>query len=399
MTTRTLLPLLALIVASLTFAADWPCLGGPAATSHSSETGLRTDWAANPPKELWRRALSDDGYAGPSVAGGTLFVIDHVGADDIVLALDVKTGVEIWRHAYPDTAKANYGFSRATPTVDGNRVYIQGRQGYLACLDVATGKPIWTRDLVKDLGGAPPRWLFSTSPLVDGDSLIVLPGGANLVAALDAKTGAVRWQSGGADGASYGTPSIATLFGVRQYVVWSAAGLQGLDPATGARLWKHDVASRLGIHCARPVAVGGDKLFVTTGYGVGCLLLDLADKTPKVVWTNDKVLSRIQSPIYLGGNIYCTGEQKALVCLDPATGAVRWSQPGFGWGGMLAIDGKLLVMDEKSGDLALATVNPEKYEELARITPLGAESRTAPVVTDGLLLVRNKTSIAVLNLK
>ncbi|MCX7886502.1 MAG: PQQ-binding-like beta-propeller repeat protein, partial [Verrucomicrobiae bacterium] len=222
------------LVAQALLAADWPNFLGPTRNSLSPETGLNKNWSTYPPRELWRVPMNDDGYAGPSVANGKVFIVDHRGDKDVVRALDLRTGKDVWTYSYNDRAKPNYGFARATPTVEGGKVYTVSRFGWVHCLDEKTGSLIWRKDVVAQFKGIIPRWEMAWSAVVDGDKLIVVPGGDGAaVAALDKNTGATVWKGGGSDKPGYATPVVATLHGVKQYVVFTAFHLIGVDAASG----------------------------------------------------------------------------------------------------------------------------------------------------------------------
>ena len=166
------------MASSVAPAADWPRFRGPNADGLSPETGLNRDWAAKPPALLWKAEMGDDGYAGPAVSGGRVFIVDHKGSDDVVRAIDLKSGADVWTYAYAESAKGNYGFARATPAVDGGKVYTLSRLGEINCLDEKTGKLAWSTNITKAFKGQMPSWQLSMSPFIDGKKLILCPGGA-----------------------------------------------------------------------------------------------------------------------------------------------------------------------------------------------------------------------------
>ncbi|MCE5216823.1 PQQ-binding-like beta-propeller repeat protein, partial [bacterium] len=173
-----LLLALACVAATCTaLAADWPQFRGPNADGIAPDTGLNKDWAQKPPKVLWRLPLGDGGYAGPSVAKGLVYVIDHEGKQDIVRALKLDTGEEAWRFAYDDTDRNNYGFSRSTPVYSDGMLYTISRMGWVHCLKADTGEKVWAKNLIADFHGKKPQWDYSMSAKIDGDRLIVMPGG------------------------------------------------------------------------------------------------------------------------------------------------------------------------------------------------------------------------------
>ncbi|NQT20769.1 MAG: PQQ-binding-like beta-propeller repeat protein, partial [Planctomycetes bacterium] len=161
------------------FASDWPRFLGPSATGISTETGINKSWNEKPPKELWRLNLTDGGFAGPAAAGGKVFIIDHKGTNDIVRALDLTTGEEAWAFTYSEPGASNFGFARSTPAVDNGKVYTLSRSGQLHCLNAADGKKIWSKNIVAEYKGKAPKWLMSMSPAIDGDKLVMTPGGPN----------------------------------------------------------------------------------------------------------------------------------------------------------------------------------------------------------------------------
>jgi len=378
---------------------EWPNFRGPNHDGKSAETGINKDWKAKPPKELWRITLGDDGYAGPSVAAGKLFIIDHEGADDVVRAVDIKTGKDVWSFRYPDARKGNYGFSRSTPAYDNGKLYTLSRVGNLHCLDAEKGTKIWQRNIKQDFQGVFGSWEYAYSPLVDGKNLIVCPGGPNAaVVALDKETGKDVWKGGGSDQAGYATPVIATIGGKRQYVVFTGEGLVGIDPGGGAALWKFPWVTAHKVNAATPIVIG-DSVFIASGYGVGCALVKIEGNNAKQVWHNKEIKAHFSSAILHDGMIYGTGDPGELVCLDPKTGAGRWHQKGFEKGGIVAVDGVLIAQDGAGGDLIMVKLDPTKYEELGRIKPLGGQSWTTPIIADGKIFVRNKQALVALDLK
>jgi outer membrane protein assembly factor BamB len=393
--------LLAGLISATAYASDWAQFRGPNANGISTETGISKDWNSNPPKMLWKTAMTDDGYAGPSVAGGKVFIIDHKGQQDIVRAIDIKTGEDIWQYKYPDAAKENYGFSKATPVAENNRVYTSSWEGIINCLDATTGKPIWTRDVFTDFKGKKPNWLYAWSLLLDGNKVIACPGGLNAaMVALDKKTGATIWAGGGSDPAGYVTPIIATIGGKRQYVLLTGVSLIGVDPDNGKLLWSQPWKTPMAITGAEPIVIG-NSIFVTSGYKFGCGLVEVKDGATSLKYQNKDMQCRFSSPILLGGYVYGVSEPDpgSLTCMDPMTGVVKWRKPGFDFGGMICVDGVLLVLDGKSGIMTMVKPAPDSYRQLGTFTPIGGQSWTAPIVSDGNLIVRTKDTLACFSLK
>lgn len=379
-------------------AADWPQFRGPACNGISPEKGIRRTWRPAP-RLLWQTRMSDNGYAGPSVAGGRVYIVDHQGRNDVVRAIDLNTGKDVWRFAYPDAANDNYGFARATPTVNGGKVYTLSRTGMVHCLDAARGKKIWGYNIITTFQGKPGGWDLAGSPFIDGNQLILVPGGATAtVVAVNKNTGKPIWRCAANDAAGYATPVLATLAGKRQYLIFSATKLFGVETRTGRLLWSVPWKTQYDVNAASPIAIG-NSVFITSNYGHGCALVDVTPSGARIRWQNREIQSQFSTPILARGMLFSTSDPGNLVCLDPRTGRVAWKQRGFEKGGIAAVDGMLIVVDGSNGDVALVSLDTARYRELGRFRPLGGQSWTAPVIADGKLILRNKQTLACFSLK
>jgi outer membrane protein assembly factor BamB len=379
--------------------SDWPRFRGPDANGISPEKGINKDWQRRPPKLLWKAAMHDDGYAGPSVANGLVYILDHEGKTDVLRALRLADGGEVWRYKYEDADRPVYGYSRATPTVDAGRVYAFSRLGKLHCVEARTGKFLWSRDLIAEFKGQRPMWDLAASPLIDGRKLVVCVGGPNAaIVALDKATGKTLWHGGGSEKPAYSTPLIATIGGRRQYVTMDAEGAVGYSTENGALLWHFPWKPTDGTNVACPVIIG-DSIFITASYRVGCALLDVRGGEAKARWRTDEMNAHISTPVFYGGFLYGTGDPGQLMCLDPATGRARWKQSGFEKGGIVVVDGTIIAVNGGSGDVVMVELTPERYHELGRIVPLGGQSWTSPIVAQGRLIVRNRSTLACLDLR
>jgi len=378
---------------------DWPKWRGPNGDGISPETGINKNWAETPPKVLWKVDLGDDGFAGPSVADGMLFIIDHRGGNDVVRAIDIDTGKDIWQFTYPDASKSNYGFSRSTPVYDEGRLYAFSRLGKIHCLDAKTGRKLWTRDVIADFKCRRPGWDMAMSPLIDGDQLILCTGAANAtVVALNKLTGKTIWQGGGSDKPGYASPVVATIDGTRQYVVFTGVSLIGVDAGDGKLLWSLPWKTSYDVNAPTPI-VTDEGIFITSGYKHGCALVKVAGGRARIVWQNKVIQSHFSTPVLIDGYIYGTTDPGRLVCLELATGKVIWSQKGFQKGGLVGVDGTIIVVDGAKGDVVMVKLTREGYRELGRFKPLGGQSWTAPIVAQGKLFVRNKGALVAIALK
>ena len=389
---------LCLSAAGMLWAADWPIFNGPTGNAMSTEKLLNTDWKAKPPTLLWKVDLTDDGYGGPSVADGKVFIIDHQGANGLVRAFAANTGAELWHYTYPDAKGEDHGYGRSTPTVDGAKVYALTRLGTILCLDEKTGMVIWSRDLIADFTGHRPIWDMAMSPFIDKDKLILSPGGTEAaVVALNKLTGATLWQGGGSDVPGYATPVLATINKQRQYVMFTKNAVMGVDTENGTRLWSYPWRTGADVNATAPIVLG-NSVFVTSAYGHGSALIDVSQTPPVALWQSKAIQSRFTRPIYADGFLYATTDGNHLMCVNAQTGEIKWQQPGFEWGGLIGIDGMLIVGDGRTGEVALIKMTPEAFQELGRITPLGGQSWAAPIIANGRLLVRNNHALACLDL-
>lgn len=377
---------------------DWPQFRGARGDAISHERGVNKNWKARPPKMLWKIGVGDQGFAGLSIAHDNVFFLDHDGKDDVVRALNLETGKEVWNYRYPESDKPKYGFARATPTVTGGKVYTFSRTGILTCLNETTGTFIWKVDVVKDLGGVLPYlWDASASPVVDGQKLIVVTGVPDKpIAAFDKNTGKVLWQGGAKDAASHSTPVIAKLDGKKQCIAFLGYNLQGIDPETGAPIWSFPWPSG---NIGQPIVIGSNSIFIATQYNVGCGLIDVTGARAQAHWKSKEFMAHFNTPILMGGYLYGTSDPGMLMCVEAATGKIVWKQEGFEKGGVLAVDRTLIAVNGSNGDIFQAELTPKGYRELGRMAGLGGQSWSPPIFAQGKLIVRNTKTMACWDLR
>jgi outer membrane protein assembly factor BamB len=392
-----LITICTLLAATLAvYAADWPQFLGPNANGVAPDTGINKDWNARPPQQVWKVPMGDNGYAGPSVADGKVFIIDHAGDKDVVKALNFANGQEVWNYSYTDAANHNYGFSQSTPVCSGGKVYTVSCLGQVHCLNASNGQKIWSVDMKSQFGGRPPKWRYANSVLIDGNKCILVPGGPSAtVAAVDKDTGAPIWKGGTGEIGGYSTPVKATLDGRDQYVVFTEGHCIGVDANSGSTLWKYPWKTNYDVNAATPV-VGAPYVFITSNYGVGCALLQVASGRATQAWMNKAIQSHFNSPIFYNGCLW--GISGNLVCMDSRNGNVLWQQGGFEKGGLVGVDDCIIAVSGNSGDVVLCDAAPTGFKERGRIKPLGDQSWTAPIVANGKLLIRNKQALACLDI-
>jgi outer membrane protein assembly factor BamB len=368
---------------------DWPQWGGPQRDGVWRESGIvdklpAVDSQTGKLPRMWTAKIGS-GYAGPAVANGRVFVADRIGEQNIerVLCFDADLGKELWKHEYEARYTISYPLGpRATPTVDGNRVYTLGAVGHLFCFDAASGRVVWQKYLPKDFGTKLPPWGMAGAPIVDGDQLIVLAGGANsaMVVSLDKQTGNERWRALDGPEPGYCPPVILEFGGRRQLIIWHPQAVVGLDPINGTVLWQEPFQVQSGLTIPTPRKLGS-RLFVTNFYN-GPLMIDLGEdgKSPRVLWhtgpesterKNDSLHAIMCSPIVTGDCIYGVGSYGELRCLDTKDGHIIWSSyDATGrdrwWNAFLIPHDDRVIISNEQGDLIFAKLSREGYKELSR---------------------------------
>jgi outer membrane protein assembly factor BamB len=385
-----------LLLASTVRADDWPQWGGPRRDGVWRETGVLEAFPADGLTFRWRVEIGD-GYTGPAVADGRVYVTDRQASDDTerVICLDEKTGKELWTHPYKSIYRQidrNRG-PRATPTVHDGKVYSIGTMGDLFCLDAVTGKVLWQKNFIADFGTKVPIWGMSAPALVDGRKLICLVGGADnaVVVALDRLTGKELWRSVTAEEPGYCPPTIIEAGGTRQLLIWHPQALVSLDPETGKVFWEHPFAVKAGLAITPPV-IENDMLFFSAFYN-GPVMLRLAKDRPakSLLWKGksdsekpnktDGLHALMCTPLLRDGHIYGVGSYGHLRCLDAKTGRRLWSTldytgEGRWWNAFLTPNGDRTFITNEQGELIIARLTPKGHELIDRtklIEPTGAE--------------------------
>ena len=384
-----------LAAAPLRGADYWIDFRGPGRQGRYDQTPLAADWPAGGLRPVWRQPIGG-GYASFVIAGGRAFTIEQRRRQEVATAYDVATGRELWAHGWDAEFQESMGGDgpRATPAWDEGRIYALGAMGELRCLDAATGKRIWSRNILSDNHVENLQWGMANSPLIVDDKVIVLPGGPSgkSVAAYNKRTGEPVWSALD-DKQAYTSPMLVTLAGARQILVVSATRAMGLTVENGSLLWEYPWRTEYDINSAEPIVLGGDRLFLSAGYGHGSAVIEITPQGKvSEIWVNNRMKNKFASSVLFEGNIY--GFDEAIfACVNAATGELKWKGGRYGYGQVLLAGDNLIVTTE-GGEVALVKATPEGHRELARFQAVSGKTWNNPAISDGLLLVRNTTEMA-----
>lgn len=415
---------LLLLSATVAVAADWPQWRGPDRNGISLETGIRSKFD-NEPKLLWTFDKGGNAYSGPAIVGTTLYSLGTRGGQDIAFAIDTESGTEKWHKDLGPAFKQGYGDgARCTPTIDADYMYLIRGGGELHCIKTKNGDPVWKKSFRSDFGGEiMSGWGYSESPLVDGDRVIVTPGGSKgALVALEKKSGKLIWRSTEwTHKATYSSPIVAEMDGVRMYIQVTALGgggpaaVIGVAADTGKLLWS---AERGGATAVIPTAIFHDGyVYTTAGYGKGCQLLKISHEDKKFkaeeVYANGKMSNHHGGVVLIDGYIYGFSG-RGLICQDFKTGAVKWQESGKGTpanGSLTSAAGHLFCYDERTGNLHIVVASPDGYKETGKIklpkqTSIRSTSATNrggiwthPVVANGKLFLRDQDLLFAFDVK
>ena len=382
---------------SIRAAGDYPQFLGADRNGTVSGIRIADDWEKRPPRLVWRRPVGA-GWSGFAVARGLAVTQEQRGNREMVVAYDLATGVPKWSHgdaAHYESTIAGEG-PRATPTISRGRVFTLGSTGLLNCLDLETGRAIWKRDVQADNQSPQLEWGRSSSPLAVDDLIVVSVGGADdrSLVAYSRDSGEPVWHAGD-DLASYSSPIVATLGGVRQIVVLNHSSIAGHDPASGHVLWSHPWR-RDAPSVAVPLVISESRVMLSAGYGMGSRLLEISRDgdavTQSLVWESTRLKAKFTNPILHDGFVYGL-DDGVLVCLDPANGERRWKGGRYGHGQTILAGNRLLVQTE-DGEIALVDPRPDVHHELARFRVFNQKTWNPPALAGRFLLVRTDSEAA-----
>jgi outer membrane protein assembly factor BamB len=398
--------------------SDWPQWRGPGRDGISHESGLLKQWPAGGPKLLWQVNDIGDGYSTPSVVGKRIYLMSNRGLqNEFVQALSTKDGKVIWTTRVGNVGNPDqnpsYPKARSTPTVDGNYLYALGSDGDLACLDAKSGKILWQKSVRKEFGGQPGEWAYAESPLVDGDVVVVTPGGAQAtMVALNKKTGAVIWKSAipGGDPAGYASAIVVQSGGRKQYVQCLSKGMVGVDAKTGEFLWRNKEVAKGPAQYFTPVTSSNNVYGGALGVG-GVLVRVKSDGSgiAEQVYLTRGLPNGIGGAVVVGDHIYGTEVGATLVAAELTTGKIKWADKSIGWASVAYADG-LLYLHGINGEVALVEATPAAFRAKGQFTPphqpkkkqVGPFPEGAfayPVIANGRLYIRDLETLWAYDIK
>jgi outer membrane protein assembly factor BamB len=390
---------------------DWPCFLGPNHDNISKETGLLTQWPQQGPAPAWHLPGLGAGYSAVSLSGKTLFSMGTPDNQEALLAISLE-GKALWSvpTGGPVFQESHGGGPRGTPTVDGGRVYALGASGDLICVDINSKSVVWHKNLTQEFSATVPQYGYSESVLIDGSKLICTPGGQGAtLAALNKDTGAVLWKCAvPTAGAAYGSPIVAEVGGIRQYINVVNRGVVGVK-TDGQLLWGNDTIGNANVICSSPLFIK-DHVFVSANYGAGAALIKLApgDQSgggggfqASVIFHSLDMNNHHGGMVALGNFVYGANDQ-VLTCLSLVSGKAVWRNRSVGKCSLTYADGHLYVRGEQDGAVALVEASPNGYHEAGRFAPPKNNTLPAwsyPVVAAGRLFLRDQDDLLCYSLK
>ena len=404
-------------------AADWPQFLGPNRDGIVRDKGLNVDWKSKAPATLWKVPIGN-AFSSVIIVDKKIYTQAKRGTNDGIVCLDAKDGKEVWHFDVAPTYidKQRHGFGpRSTPVHDQGKLYCLFPMGELVCM-TTDGKKVWQANIFKDTGaknhaGETFYWGVSMSPLVEGDLVIVQPGGTkgNSVAAYDKNTGKLVWTAG-SDPMGYASPIVATIAGKKQLIVPTGQSVLGLGPTKGEVLWRHEFGNQYNATAASPIWAD-NVLFVSAAYGAGSAALEILPPakengepspvkgeawTVREKWKQKKMQTLMATSMVLDGHIYgCSGDLSAFMmrCVSLTSGEVKWEERVQGRLGLLALEGHLLCVGER-GDVLLVEAQPRSYVVKAELPKLLAfKTWAAPAFADGKLYLRDERHLVCLDLR
>jgi len=381
-------------------AGDWPGFRGPIRDGRLTGVTIATNWAENEPKLVWRHRVGP-GWSSFAVVGKRLFTQEQLDADELVVCYDADSGKIIWVHK--DSARFSEKLGgpgpRATPTFHEGKLYVLGATGILNCLEAATGKKVWSRDIAADSGAKIPIWGFASSPLVAQGVVTVFAGagGGKSVLGYDALSGKPAWQAGEGQ-LSYSSLQPARLRGVEQVLMATDLGLTAFQPKRGDILWNHSWTSDGMQRVVQPAVLNDTDVVLGSPFGMGARRMRVEKQGARwetqEIWTTPAISPYFNDSVIEGNHLYGF-HGPFLTCLNLEDGKKKWKARGYGNGQVLLLaDQNLLLVLSETGFVALVDTAPGGHKEIGRFQALTGKTWNHPVVAHGKLFVRNSEEAA-----
>ena len=383
---------------------NWPQWRGPNRDGISKETGLLKQWPDGGPPLAWKAAGAGNGYSSFAVSNGRLYTMGLRGDKEFIIAFDVATGKEVWATPHGTKAFRNDRGDgpRGTPTIEGNRLYALGGNGDLSALDTATGKVVWSMNVLEKFGGEQITWGISESPLIVGDKLLVNPGGPGAsIVALNKKDGALIWKSQ-SEKAGYSSAIALDAAGTPQVVFFTSTRAVGLDVKDGRLLWEYQKPSNRVANAATPIA-RNNRVFISSDYGTGGGVVEIKangkDMVAQEIYFNKDMRNHHSSSVLIGDHLYGFSGS-ILTAMKFDTGEIAWKDRSVGKGSLVFADGLLYLFSE-NGVVGLAEATPTGYVEKGRfrIQQESLPTWAHPVVAGGRLYLRDQDTIYAYDIK
>ncbi|MGA1867307.1 MAG: PQQ-binding-like beta-propeller repeat protein [bacterium] len=373
---------------------DWTRWRGPYGNGITQESEWDPHSLKEGPRVVWKIDIGQ-GYSSVSVKGPHLYTMGNKNKKDVIYCLNIKDGSEVWRYAYP-CKPGNYPGPRSTPVIDGGLVYTLSREGHLFALDAASGKVKWEKNIISELKAKNIKWGFASSASIDGDMLLINAGSHGI--AFNKNTGDILWSSVGklwsinAGIGSYATPVFFSQKNKRCAAIFGERALYAVDVTKGTTLWEYEWITKYDVNAADPL-ISGSRIFISSGYGKGCALIDFLKGEPTTVWKNTNMRNHFSSCVLIDGYLYGidgNAGKGSLRCLDFNKGTVQWSE-NLGFGSHIAADGNLIVLNE-AGELFIVKATPASFQKISQCTAIkhvNGVCWTAPVLSNGMIYCRS----------
>lgn len=374
---------------------DWPQWRGPDRTGVSNESGLLQKWPEGGPPLIWEIDGLGQGDSSPVTFGRYLFIQGTRGRDSMLFCRDRQSGAPLWELRIDAMhLNGNNPGPSSTPTVDGDRVYALSGNGTLVAARVEDGAVLWQRNLLRDLNGAKNGWGYSESPLIEEQKLIIAPGGREgTIAALDKLTGKTLWRSRGMkEKSGYASAIAANVGRLRVIIHFTQVAGVGMDAENGNLLWRYAAPANRTANASTPV-FHQNKVYYTSDYGNGGGLLQLAPVDRRLLtrelFFNRTMKNHFGGVVLIDGYLYGSSGS-ILTCMNFDTGDAAWQDRSIGKSALTAADGRLYLLSER-GIVGLVGATPDGYELHGsfNLREINSPTRTAPVVSDGRMYVRN----------